>query len=283
MTRVNSGSALTAYIQVNKLRWVNDDLNKKAFEAQQRGLRLAEKLGFATLEEAEAALATQTAEEGQSQLSQYPSDELASHIQALQSELLSHVNLGKTTLAALNDAMEELSAWKEENTALRAELERVSAERAADDAANASDATEVDYLREELATLQKQYADLQEAKVRSDEKHAEDFGRWRRFKEWLVEEERRQKEKLEERAAKRRKLSPRGEDDEKENEGSLSPDRLSASELEKKYGNIKRRLQELGPLSLRQDTPTRVRSPGEYSAPIIRCPSKWECCSAEEI
>ncbi|EIW53282.1 uncharacterized protein TRAVEDRAFT_154675 [Trametes versicolor FP-101664 SS1] len=244
--------------KVNKLRWVNDDLNKKAFEAQQRGLRLAEKLGFGTLEEAEAALATQAAE-GQSQLCQYPSDELASHVQALQSELINHVNLGKTTLGALNDALEELSAWKEENAALRAELERVSAERNSDDAANPSDAIEVDYLREELATLQKQYTDLQEAKARSDEKHAEDFGRWRRFKEWLVEEELRQKEKHE-RAAKRRKLSPRGEDDEKENEGSLSPDRLSAGELEKKYGNIKRRLQEIGP-RLGSDTPTRVRTP----------------------
>lgn len=272
---MNTGSALTAYIQVNKLRWVNDDLNKKAFEAQQRGLRLAEKLGFGTLEEAEAALATQAAE-GQSQLCQYPSDELASHVQALQSELINHVNLGKTTLGALNDALEELSAWKEENAALRAELERVSAERNSDDAANPSDAIEVDYLREELATLQKQYTDLQEAKARSDEKHAEDFGRWRRFKEWLVEEELRQKEKHE-RAAKRRKLSPRGEDDEKENEGSLSPDRLSAGELEKKYGNIKRRLQEIGP-RLGSDTPTRVRTPGECSPSTIR-----SCLSPDNV
>ncbi|KAI0634359.1 DNA repair protein endonuclease SAE2/CtIP C-terminus-domain-containing protein [Trametes polyzona] len=267
-----AGSSRAPYKQVqflesklNKLRWINDDLNKQVFDAIQRGHRLAGKLGYQNLDEAEAALATQAPEEGQSQLqqlSQYPTDELASHVQDLQSELISHVQLSKTTLAALGDALKEMSELREENLALRREIERLNTEKTdAGPSNSSSDPSEVEYLRKELAVLQQQYADLREAKERSDEKHAEDFGRWRRFRDWLIAQEEKRDRHREERAAKRRKLSPKEDaEEDKENDGSLSPDRLPEADLDRRFGKIRRRLQELGPM-LGPETPMRSRSP----------------------
>lgn len=256
-------------MQLNKLRWINNDLNRQVFDASQRGHRLANKLGYQNLEEAEAALATQVAEDGQSQfeqLSQHPAEELASHVQELQSELLSHVNLGKKTLDALNEAVEEMSALREKNLALRAELESLSAKKE-DAAASAANATEVEYLREELAALHKQYAELQEAKERSDHQHGEDFRRWKRFRDWILEEERKEKEEKaeeDEPAAKRRKVSSQDESDDKENFDTMSPDLLPDVERERRFGGIKRRLQEKRKKSrLGRDIPGRAGSPGE--------------------
>ncbi|KAH9851047.1 DNA repair protein endonuclease SAE2/CtIP C-terminus-domain-containing protein [Lenzites betulinus] len=248
--------------KVNKLRWINNDLNKQVFDAQQRGHRLAAKLGYQNLEEAEVAFATQTSVDAQSQpeqLSQYPTDELASHVQSLQSELLSHVQLSKSTLSALGDAVQEMSALRDENLALRSELERLSAEQVKQETDDSgSGFTEAEYVSAELAALKQQYADLQKAKQQDDEKHADDFSRWRRFKDWFMEEERKHKERQAKgRAAKRRKLSPK---EDKENEGRLSPDRLPESEWEARFGTIKRRLHEMGP-RLDSETPVRSRAP----------------------
>ncbi|KAI0357674.1 hypothetical protein OH77DRAFT_1519049 [Trametes cingulata] len=249
--------------KVNKLRWINNDLNKQVFEAVQRGHRLAAKLGYQNLEDAEVALATQTADDAQSQLeqlSQQPTEELASHVQDLQSELLSHVQLSKSTLSALGDALREMTELREENLALRSELERLSAKKMSDISSKTSaDATEAAFLREELDSLRKQYADLQRAKEDNDRKHAEDFQRWRRFKEWLFGEE----EKEKERASKRRKLNPKEDEEGKENAGGrdVSPDRLSESECMKRFGRIRERFLRKGPRG-RSTTPARATSSG---------------------
>ncbi|KAI0363977.1 hypothetical protein BV20DRAFT_1061585 [Pilatotrama ljubarskyi] len=244
--------------KVNKLRWINNDLNKRVFEAVQRGHRLAAKLGYQNLEDAEVALATQTDADAHSQLeqlSQQPPDELASHLQDLQSELLSHVQLSKSTLSALGDALQEMTQLKGENLALRNELEKLSAKKTKDTHSNTSaEATEIAFLREELAALQEQYANLQKAKEDNDRKHAEDFHRWRGFKEWLFGEE----EKEKGREPKRRRLTLKEDEEGKENAKSLrdSPDRLSESERERRFGSIRRRLMRKGPRG-RSAPPTR--------------------------
>ena len=104
---------------------MNDDLNKQVFDAIQRGHRLAGKLGYADLEAAEAALATQldsTQEESQraaQELSQrHSSEELAKYAQALQAELAAHVRLSKSTLEALGDAVKDIAMLREENCRL---------------------------------------------------------------------------------------------------------------------------------------------------------------------
>ena len=109
---------------------MNDDLNKQVFDAIQRGYRLAGKLGYADLEAAEAALATQldsTQEESQraaQELSQrHSSEELAEYAQALQAELAAHVRLSRSTLEALGDALNNIAALREENCRLLEELE----------------------------------------------------------------------------------------------------------------------------------------------------------------
>ncbi|KAI9065185.1 hypothetical protein FKP32DRAFT_1590675 [Trametes sanguinea] len=195
--------------KINKLRWLNNDLNKQVFEAVQRGHRLAAKLGFQNLEDAELALATQPRDGGQSQLeeqlSQQPSDELAAHVQELQSELVSHITISKTTLSALEDALKEINALRDENAALQREMGKLAEKQAADHAKPTSeDPTEADYLRAELAALKEQYADLQKAKEESEKKHVVDYRRWKNFKIWLTTEELNELE----RAAKRRKLNP---------------------------------------------------------------------------
>ncbi|KAI0827288.1 DNA repair protein endonuclease SAE2/CtIP C-terminus-domain-containing protein [Trametes gibbosa] len=261
--------------KVNKLRWINNDLNKQVFDAIQRGHRLAGKLGYQNLEEAENALATQDTANGQSQLeqlSQHPTDELASHIQSLQSELLSHVQLSKSTLSALGDALQEMSALRDENLALRSEAKSSCAEQVKQESADpgsGSGFTEVEQLRGELAALRQQHADLQHAKQQDDEKHARDFARWTRFKDWFMEEEWKQRVRQERgRSSKRRKVSSK-EEDEKENGGRISPDRLPESEWEVQFGNVKRRLHEIGRLDA--DPPTRIKAPG--SRPSKRKPT----------
>ncbi|KAI0649822.1 DNA repair protein endonuclease SAE2/CtIP C-terminus-domain-containing protein [Trametes meyenii] len=223
--------------KVNKLRWVNDDLNKQVFEAVQRGHRLAAKLGYHNLEEAEGALTTQPQDDAPSQLeqlSQFPTDELAAHVQDLQSELNNHVQLSKSTLSALGDALQEMSELREENLSLRGEIEAMAQMEKGKTASLSAEHTEVDFLRAELAALKKQCVDLQQAKERNDTKHAHDYVGWRNFKIWMMSDE----AKNLERPAKRRKLSPPKEEDGKENEevdGVPPPE----DEWEEKYGHMK--------------------------------------------
>ncbi|KAI0657595.1 DNA repair protein endonuclease SAE2/CtIP C-terminus-domain-containing protein [Cubamyces menziesii] len=234
--------------KVNKLRWINNDLNKQVFDAVQRGHRLAAKLGYQNLEEAEEALATQQPGEAQSQieqLSQHPPDELASHVHDLQAELINHVQLSKSTLAALGDALQEMTELREENSALRSQLEKATKNKAKEKNASTEDASEVDFLRAELAALKKQYADLQRAKDKNDQKHHEDFKLWKSFKDWLMGEKRQELQKESERPAKRRKLSPSDDGGAKEN-GDLepiSPERLPRADWDNHFGGIQRRLQ----------------------------------------
>ncbi|KAM5536816.1 hypothetical protein V8D89_009534 [Ganoderma adspersum] len=214
--------------KVNRLRWVNNDLNKQVFNAVQRGHRLAAKLGYEDLNAAEAALATQAGGDGsqaqQSQLeglSQRSSEELASHVQALQSELISHVHLSKSTLGALEDALTALSTLREENDKLRGELaqartegknegaSRKGREKEVDPEEVPSESTELAFVQAELAALQDKYAALRQAKQESDDKHAKDYRQWKEFKQWLCSEELRKAE----RNPKRRKLNPSGDDD----------------------------------------------------------------------
>lgn len=255
-------------MQVNKLRWINNDLNKQVFDAVQRGHRLAAKLGYQNLEEAEEALATQQPGEAQSQieqLSQQPPDKLATHVHDLQVELISHVQLSKSTLAALGDALQEMTELREENSALRNQLEKATKNEAVRKESSNEDATEVDFLRAELAALKQQYTDLQRAKEKNDQKHHEDFKLWKSFKDWLMEEKRQEMRKEAERPAKRRRLSPSGDEAAKEN-GDLepiSPERLPRAEWEKHFGGVKRRLPVKG-LRKSSGRLTRSTSPGEF-------------------
>ena len=227
-------------VQVNKLRWVNDDLSKQIFTAIQRGHRLAAKLGYQDLSEAEAALATQAGGGGASetqqsqleQLSQYPSEELASHVQELQSELASHVQLSKSTLRALGDALNAITALREENEKLREEPAEGRDDTAGKTAAEAGrevkmeeghpdeaplsspDRNELAYLSAEHADLKDKYTALHKAKQAAEDKHSEDYRRWREFKRWLDGEI--QKADRDESVSKRRKLGADDEDEKKD-------------------------------------------------------------------
>ncbi|KAI0772953.1 DNA repair protein endonuclease SAE2/CtIP C-terminus-domain-containing protein [Trametes elegans] len=259
--------------KLNKLRWINNDLNKQVFDAAQRGHRLAAKLGHQNIEDAEAALATQAPADAQSQLEQLiqrPSDELAEHVQALQAELVSHVQLSKSTLGALGDALEEMNVLREENLALRKDIENART-KAAPLSSKAGQHTEEEYLRAELDALKQRYADLEKAKKANDEKHAEDFTRWRNFKNWLLNEE--LKAQASERPTKRRKIDPEDEDEgDKENGPPTSPSRLSKSERERRFGRIREQFLKKGP-RLGPLTPKRVASPvpgsSRKKAPVL--------------
>ncbi|KAI0753341.1 DNA repair protein endonuclease SAE2/CtIP C-terminus-domain-containing protein [Daedaleopsis nitida] len=204
---------------LNKLRWVNDDLHKQVFDAVQRGHRLAMKVGYRDLEDAERALATQLcqgSEEQQSQLeqlSEHPSEELAGHVQALQAELVSHVQLSKATLGALGDALEEVARMREENESLKEELEEANSRSVA--TVVEEEAVELAYARAELAALKQKYLDLSKAKKEADEKHQSDYKLWKFFGKWYKTDKKRRDEHKDGRAAKRRKLDLRGDDDEK--------------------------------------------------------------------
>lgn len=113
---------------MNKLQWANRDLNQQLFSASQRGRRLAEKLGYDSLEDAEAAFATQAGDGSESQLNKLSPNELAQHFQSLQGELSEHVALSKASLGAFDDAMKELHVLKEDNEGLRKELMERDAE-----------------------------------------------------------------------------------------------------------------------------------------------------------
>lgn len=137
-------------------------------------------------------------------------EELAGHVQALQAELVSHVQLSKSTLNALQDALEEMTGLREENERLRRELEEKQMKQ--DAVGNPGEsahglAKELAYVRAELATLKRKHAALREAKDKADEKHAKDYKTWKEFKEYYEEHEARK------RTHKRRKLTPVGEDD----------------------------------------------------------------------
>ncbi|TBU36970.1 DNA repair protein endonuclease SAE2/CtIP C-terminus-domain-containing protein [Dichomitus squalens] len=225
--------------KINRLRWMNDDLNKQVFTANQRGHRLAAKLGYQDLSQAEAALATQvgvdaseTQQSQLEQLSQYPSEELASHVQELQSELTSHIQLSKSTLSALGDALNAITELRGENEKFREELAKASAsvagklevqvgqgvQKAEDDDSSGArlssfDTGELAYVLAEHAALKAKYAALHKAKQVADDKHAEDYKRWKEFKQWLDAEI--QKAERDESAAKRRKLNHPEDKDEK--------------------------------------------------------------------
>ena len=105
-------------------------------------------------------------------------EELAGHVQALQAELVSHVQLSKSTLNALQDALEEMTGLREENERLRRELEEKQMKQ--DAVGNPGEsahglAKELAYVRAELATLKRKHAALREAKDKADEKHAKDY------------------------------------------------------------------------------------------------------------
>ncbi|TFK89536.1 hypothetical protein K466DRAFT_652040 [Polyporus arcularius HHB13444] len=197
--------------KVNRLRHLNDSLNREVFDAIQRGHRLAGKLGYRDLDDAERSLATQAgrgSEEQQSQLeqlSQYPSEELAGHVQALQAELVSHVQLSKSTLDALQDALNEIAGLREDNAMLRSELEREKADKVQ----TGMGVQELAFIRTEFTTLKARYTALREAKEKAEEQYARDRKKWRAFKDYFdaCEEQRRA-------ARKRRKRNPEGDEEE---------------------------------------------------------------------
>ncbi|RPD61556.1 hypothetical protein L226DRAFT_485405 [Lentinus tigrinus ALCF2SS1-7] len=202
--------------KVNKLRHLNDSLNKEVFEAIQRGHRLAAKLGYADLDDAERSLATQAdggsaAQQSQlEQLSQYPADELAGHVQALQAELVSHVQLSKSTLGALQDALEGMAELRAENERLKGTLEDSRKEQNAKGEVSGSAqgvAQELADVQEKLLTLQGKYTALRTAKQKADEQHKKDFATYKAFRDFYEEREAKRA------AHKRRKLNPKGEDD----------------------------------------------------------------------
>ncbi|OSD00532.1 hypothetical protein PYCCODRAFT_1453306 [Trametes coccinea BRFM310] len=250
--------------KINKLRWLNNDLNKQVFEAVQRGHRLAAKLGFQNLEDAELALATQPRDGGQSQLeeqlSQQPPDELAAHVQDLQSELINHIHISKSTLSALEDALQEINTLREENAAVQREMEKSAEKHAANDAQSICEkSTEADYLRAELATLKEKYADLQKAKEESEKKHAVDYKRWKEFKIWLTTEERNEVE----RAAKRRKLNaPEQEKRAKLPDDDDSPILPPRHEWDARYGHVRKKL-----LASKARGPSATPARGSSSVP----------------
>ncbi|KAI0718600.1 DNA repair protein endonuclease SAE2/CtIP C-terminus-domain-containing protein [Cerioporus squamosus] len=185
--------------KVNRLRHMNDSLSREVFDAIQRGHRLAAKLGFQDLDDAERSLATQADRGGEEQhsqleqLSQYPSEELAGHVQALQAELVSHVQLSKSALNALQDALDEIAE--------RVEMSGGGHGQGA--------AQELAFVRTELDTLKQRYTDLREAKEKAEQKHAEDLNTWRAFKEYYDKRAAQRQD-----SRKRRKLDPEGDVDE---------------------------------------------------------------------
>ena len=260
---------------------MNKDLNKQVFAAVQRGHRLASKLGYADLDEAEAALATQAEDpvlqESQRMelVCQHPADELATYVQELQTELTGHVKLSKDAVRALGEAMEEIARLKEENEELSAGLERdrVKAEEAdtkrapAMDEAKPQKLPEVDFdelafARAELSALKEKYSDLRRVKEDADKKHSEDYRRWKAFKKWLFDEV----SKEQEHPAKRRKLNPPGEDKAKESEEDSGDDDLLSGKPPKKskqLARIRKRVSGRGPRTLA--TPARVVPTGEHN------------------
>ena len=142
-------------------------------------------------------------------------------MQSLQSELVSHVHLSKSTLDALGDALEEIAALRDENERLSEELERArarEAEKAAKTKAEGEEdvAKELAIARAELEALKQKHEELRLAKQKADDKHAEDYLGWKKYKLFQRQQEQQKQQKRDLRAAKRRKLNPQGNGDQED-------------------------------------------------------------------
>ncbi|KAL6306989.1 DNA repair protein endonuclease SAE2/CtIP C-terminus-domain-containing protein [Sparassis latifolia] len=109
--------------KIRNLQFSNDELRKQAFMELQRGHRLASKMGFDSVEEAEAAIAAQPKVYNRDFLK-----DVSTRIEELESELEKSVQLNKLAQVALKDAREVAEAAQKENEELILRLSNAEAE-----------------------------------------------------------------------------------------------------------------------------------------------------------
>ena len=178
--------------KVERLKRSNDDTLKQLFEAQTRGNRLAESLGFHDVYEAQVAIDTADRE--------IPYKQCLERIESLERELSQRVEQ--------NDKLRDNVRSLEQETE-KVKVALASTERSCGEAKcvyqpilfpwyrlqmleRRSDASEsratADKVSQELGALQVRYDELLDVKERAAQRYKVDFAKWRNLSRWLFKD-----------------------------------------------------------------------------------------------
>lgn len=109
----------TSFVQNENLNWVNKDISRKLFEANQRGEQLALNLGFKDLFEAYTVVSRDPAA-----FSRFRIEQQTLQVRRLEKELEAQQAINASLQKAYQDVLEILQRVKEDNESLRAELDQ---------------------------------------------------------------------------------------------------------------------------------------------------------------
>ncbi|PFH49725.1 hypothetical protein AMATHDRAFT_4659 [Amanita thiersii Skay4041] len=168
--------------RIEKLKWANDDTMKELFDAQHRGRRLANSLGFKDIIEAQVFIDTADHET--------PYRDCFEQVGTLKSRL-------EAVTSDADDLREHLRLADQERDEFKAKLKE-----------------EHDTRQQQLSELQKSYDELLATKERAKERFKADFKKWREFNSWLFSEDKggRRKQRLPSTSERKRKLQELGLD-----------------------------------------------------------------------
>ncbi|TFY79155.1 hypothetical protein EWM64_g4856 [Hericium alpestre] len=163
--------------QATTLRAANRDLERRCFDATQRGQQLAQDIGFESLDEAETSVRTDP------HLYNRATTECnALRVASLERELQKLREAREADLLVKKETEDALEKLKEENTSLR---EKLSIQPAP--TTDLESSVTIATLRAILSDLQTRYDALVETRNRIAARHRTDIHKWRRFKDWIFE------------------------------------------------------------------------------------------------
>ncbi|RDB16596.1 hypothetical protein Hypma_002805 [Hypsizygus marmoreus] len=160
--------------KIERLRWSNNDTLKQLFEAQTRGKRLAQSLGFNDIYEAQVTVDTADRE--------LPYKECLERVETLQVELSSEKAHYLTSL-------DQMKLLEEENERLKVTLAALEKAQAESKTKVAKHKSTSERLAQEVTQLQARYDSLADVKERAAARYKLDYAKWRKFKDWMFTEE----------------------------------------------------------------------------------------------
>ncbi|KAJ6501479.1 DNA repair protein endonuclease SAE2/CtIP C-terminus-domain-containing protein [Mycena vitilis] len=155
----------------NRLRYAFDSRSNELFDSQNYARKIAEKLGFRSLEDIQTFI--DLADE------QIPYKDLAKRVDELKTELAAKRRDKQALRDDLFDVLEQRDALRETVAEQSAKLDGSSAETIA----------------QELVDLQAHCNAVSERAERAEKEFKERMGKWRAFKQWMQTEEKEYKEK----------------------------------------------------------------------------------------
>ena len=170
--------------QMRRLKWSNDDLRSKLFDADQRATRLAQNFGFKTAQEAEDSARSPDFQTNVVRLNE--------RLALLEEELRKHIETSKEALQVNSKLREDLKRSQNEVFAPKTELRGSGLKGATASSGSNSPApidlqTSISSLQMQLAELQSRYERLSEAEAEAAARHRTDYKKWKEFKDWLYE------------------------------------------------------------------------------------------------